>query len=206
MEHSSFSLKIARLPLGLLLFEQDVPRDCRRPGQKHLSAYGDPEAHLHSTLKRRSAMLLATGGRSPMPDWSIKIVAASHPNPRAPAAFRPDVPGAAPGAPLQAQDDDLVSWDNTTNETHWPWPTGPDFVPLSEAEVPRTSPLYLSDRVLPGQSSRPSYNVLLPNANAKPPPQSGTIYYCCKLHPGEHGTIVVTAVPSPLPQPPPATS
>jgi hypothetical protein len=130
-----------------------------------------------------------------MPDWSIKIVPASNPAPGAPAAFEPDVPGAGPNDPLQALQDDLVTWNNTTNEAHWPWPADANFGPLPDSQVPRSSPNYLSDQIPPGKSSRPSYDVVVP--------QSGnTIHYCCKLHPGEHGTITVSPIPDKLPQPP----
>jgi hypothetical protein len=55
-----------------------------------------------------------------MPDWSIKIVPAEPPTTDVPAAFVPDLSGAQPGAPLTAQVDDIVTWNNTTNEDHWP--------------------------------------------------------------------------------------
>jgi hypothetical protein len=133
-----------------------------------------------------------------MPDWSIKIVPASNPVPTAPAAFQPDVPGARTNDPLQALEDDLVTWNNTTREAHWPWLADADFRPLPDSQVLRPSLNYLSDEIPPGASSRPSYDVVMP--------QSGTtIYYCCKLHPGEHGTITVTAIPANLPQPPPTS-
>lgn len=120
-----------------------------------------------------------------MPDWSIKIVAAPHPTYETPAAFQPDLQGAKPGDPLQAMVADLVSWNNTTHEAHWPWPTDSSFNPLSDSQVPRGSPNYLSDEIAPGQSSRPTYS----------PRTGGTIYYCCKLHQGEHGAIDVSPIP-----------
>lgn len=124
-----------------------------------------------------------------MPDWSIKII----PNPSQiagqPAVFVPDLKGAKPGDPLKAQVDDIVTWNNTTNQPHWPWPTDANFKPLPDSQVPRGSANYLSDQIPPGSSSRPSYVVVAPASGS-------TIYYCCKLNPAMHGTIVVSAVPT----------
>jgi hypothetical protein len=125
-----------------------------------------------------------------MPDWSIKII----PNPSAiagaPAAFVPDVTGAKPGDPLIAQESDIVTWNNTTDQAHWPWPVN-FAVPLDEDPGSlKGTPvvLYMSDRVAGDSSSSPSFV----------PPLAGTITYCCRLHPEERGTIVVTAIPAPL--------
>lgn len=128
-----------------------------------------------------------------MADWSIKIVPASS---GGGAAFAPDIQGYGPGDPLPVQQDDLVTWNNTTNETHQPWPTDSSYNPLSEAEVlPRGSANYLSDPIPAGQSSRPSYDAALPDGN----PQAWTVYYFCKLHPdieSERGTMEATVPPS----------
>jgi hypothetical protein len=125
-----------------------------------------------------------------MPDWSIKIVQAD-----SGAAFVPDLYGAKPGDALQAQQDDLVTWNNTTNDAHQPWPSDANYDPLPDSQVlPRGSAAYLSD-VIPAQgSSRPSYDVAQPAGQ----PATWTVYYCCKLHPevpSERGTIV-GAVPT----------
>ncbi len=123
-----------------------------------------------------------------MPDWSIKIV----PSGSGGAAFVPDLQGAKPGDPLRAQQDDLVTWNNTTGDSHQPWPTNSSYQPL---QVQRTSAEYLSDVVAAGGSSRPSYDVAQPS----PTSQTWTIYYYCKLHPNvatERGTIIGTAVPT----------
>jgi plastocyanin len=120
-----------------------------------------------------------------MPDLSIKIVSAGA---RGKAAFVPDLQGAQAGDPLPAQQDDIVSWNNTTNRKHQPWPTDSNYTPVPDTQLPRTSPNYMSDPIPAGQSSRPGFDI----------PQTGTIYYCCKLHPKsktERGTIVVTAAP-----------
>jgi hypothetical protein len=124
-------------------------------------------------------------------DWSVKIVPAANPTPSAPAAFQPDLMNSQPGDPLYVQDDDIVTWNNTTDDTHWPWPTDANFKPVAQDPVtkdPVTTDLKLSDPIEPNMSSRPSYNVLKPDG--------GTIYYCCWLHQEERGTIVVSAIPS----------
>jgi hypothetical protein len=126
-----------------------------------------------------------------MPDWSIKIVPSSS---GSGAAFQPDIKGYKPGDPLPAQQDDLVTWNNTTNQTHQPWLADATYKPISPAPV-RGSSNYLSDPIPPKQSSRPTYDVAAPAGN----PPSWTVYYCCKLHPtvvSERGTITATAVPS----------
>jgi hypothetical protein len=128
-----------------------------------------------------------------MPDWSIKIVPAATGDG---AAFQPDVPGYNVGEALPAQQDDLVSWANTTDDTHQPWPTDSNYAPLSEAEVlPRGSANYLSDPIPSGESSRPSYDVAQPSSQ----PNSWIVYYFCKLHPTvttERGTIEAAVPPS----------
>jgi hypothetical protein len=128
-----------------------------------------------------------------MPDWSIKIVPASS---GSGAAFQPDLPGYSPGDALPAQEDDLVSWNNTTHDTHQPWPTNSSYNPLSEAEVlPRGSVNYLSDPIPAGEPSTPAYNVSAPSSA----PPAWTVYYYCKLHPtitSERGTIEATVLPA----------
>src|SRR5687767_12604164 len=110
--------------------------------------------------KRSSFSSLLQPRRNDMADWSIKIVpATSGPG----AAFQPDLQGYGPGDPLPAQQDDLVTWGNWTDDTHQPWPTDSDYNPLPETQVlPRGSANYLSDPIPPGESSRPSYDVALP--------------------------------------------
>lgn len=128
-----------------------------------------------------------------MPDWSIKIVT----NSSGKAAFVPDLKGAKPGSPLKAQQDDLVTWNNTTTQTHQPWPTDANYKPLPASQVTRGSALYMSDPIPPGQSSRPDYDVAQPSTT--PAPQKWTVYYYCKKHPGEtteRGTIQATVIPT----------
>ena len=127
-----------------------------------------------------------------MPDWSIKIVPASS---GGGAAFQPDIQGYNQGDPAPAQQDDLVTWNNTTDDTHQPWPTDSNYNPLSDADVlPRGSATYLSDPIPAGKSSRPSYDVAQPDGS----PQTWIVYYFCKLHPTidtERGSIEATIPP-----------
>ena len=121
-----------------------------------------------------------------MPDWSIRIVPSKS---GVGAAFVPDLNDAEQGDPLQAQQDDLVTWNNTTQDTHQPWPTDNQYSPLDPSKVQRGTAAYMSDPIPPGESSRPNYDTS----------QLGTIYYCCWIHPketSERGTIIVTAVPT----------
>src|SRR2546421_409944 len=105
-----------------------------------------------------------------MADWSVKIVEIDEV-----AAFVPDFPNAKQGDPLQAQQDDLVSWNNTTDNVHQPWETDSQYNPKTSSD--------LSDVIEPGGTSQ-TYEVS----------QTGTIYYYCSQHPSdvsERGTIVV---------------
>ena len=119
-----------------------------------------------------------------MPDWSIKITVVGG-NP----AFVPDLIGAQAGSPLVAQVDDLVSWNNTTDQPHWPWPTDQNFKPLQDKDVSVQNGNYLSDDIPPNRSSSPAYDVNMPASG-------NTIYYCCKHNPQIRGTIIVTPIPS----------
>jgi hypothetical protein len=131
-----------------------------------------------------------------MPDWSIKILRATHPTAQAPAAFVPDLIGKKPGDPLAAQVDDLVTWNNTTSQAHWPWPADQNGNPLPDAQVSTANGNYLSDKIAAHSSSRPSYDVQLPPSSSATVPAQATLFYCCKLHPHERGAIVVTGIPS----------
>jgi hypothetical protein len=123
-----------------------------------------------------------------MPDWTVKIV----PRSGGGGQFSP--------AAQQAQQDDLVCWNNTTNEIHQPWPTDPQYNPY---DVSRSSPQYLSDPIPPGRSSRPSYDVAQPSATppSTTPPANWTVYYYCASHPDrdyERGQIVAQQTPTSL--------
>ncbi|HEY0370999.1 MAG TPA: hypothetical protein VGD79_03315 [Thermoanaerobaculia bacterium] len=109
-------------------------------------------------------------------DWSIKIVPASSSDL---AEFTPN--------PQQAQVSDLLSWNNRTGDKHWPWPTDSDFNLMSEEEAQKTEN-WLSTEIPPWESSTPAYVCpdMLPGVTQK------TLYYACKNHDKEHGTIDVT--------------
>lgn len=114
-------------------------------------------------------------------DWSIKIITSGNS-----AAFQPDVPGGKPNEPLQAQNADIVSWNNRTPEPHQPWPTETaDGPPI--AGVKRGDPNYLADPISPWESSTPAYLCVAPQTGTT------TVYYCCKFHTNERGSIVVSA-------------
>ncbi len=119
-----------------------------------------------------------------MPDWSIKIVPSG-----TGAAFVPDLQGARPGDPLKAWQDDLVTWNNTTKKTHQ--------IEVTKVEPAGTGSLpgnFISDPIPAAGSSRPSYDVAQPTGN--PAPTNWIVYYRCKLHPQEQGTIEATVYPT----------
>jgi len=122
-----------------------------------------------------------------MPVWSIKIVATPSGQP---AAFQPDLPGAKPGDPLNVLSGDLVTWNNTTDETYQPWPTDSSGNLLQEEPNgpvgPRGSANYLSDPIPGNAASRPSWNVVQIISG------QNTIYYCIKTLPQVRGTIEIT--------------
>lgn len=102
-----------------------------------------------------------------MPDWSVKIEGK-------PAVFTPDIDATPPlprGAPLKVVQGDLVSWNNTTDQPHWPVPDDPntygDFI----------------TRPIDPDSSSTAYNIV---ASA-----GTTISYHCRLHPKERGQMNV---------------
>jgi hypothetical protein len=117
-------------------------------------------------------------------DWSIKIV----PGAGGLAAFEPDLMGAKPGDPLQTTNADLISWNNRTGQEHQPWPATSNYTPLLPQDV-TTGPTgnYLSDPIPPWEPSTPAYLTTAPSSG------STTIYYVCKNHPDEQGTIIVSA-------------
>ena len=126
-----------------------------------------------------------------MPDWSIKIVPVDSTKPAGSARFEPQ--NAPPGQPLATWDGDLVTWNNTTDAAHWPWPTDENYQPLPVA--PGTT-AYMSDNIAPRQGSRPAYSVNLPPDTTQQP---YIVYYCCKNHPNdpnERGTISIVSPPT----------
>lgn len=109
-------------------------------------------------------------------DWSIKIVPAASGNL---SEFTPN--------PQQAQVSDLLSWNNRTGESHWPWPADANFEPMSEEDAKKQEN-WLATEIPPWESSTPAYVCpdMLPGETQK------TLYYVCWLHREEHGTIDVT--------------
>lgn len=148
-----------------------------------------------------------------MPDWSIKII----PNPSQIAGqlalLVPDLVGAKPGDPLQAQVDDLVSWNNQSGQSFQPWPTDqngtpqtvsvsytppstPQNPPLGTPPVPPWfPPTYMSNLTPTNRSSTPAFNVVMP--------ASGNIIYYCLLDANGNptqvrGQIIVSPIPQAL--------
>jgi hypothetical protein len=117
-----------------------------------------------------------------MADWLVNIVSSK----TGEAEFIVGFPGAQQGQPLQADQDDNVSWYNQTNDVHQPWQTNSSYQPLNQSN--------LSDAIPAGQPSD-FYDCAQPGGN----PQSWTIYYYCKQHPNnpkERGSIIVSALPT----------
>ena len=116
-------------------------------------------------------------------DWSIKIIPDG-----STVTFEPDFPGSEPGQPLQAQDADLVSWNNRTGADHWPWAIDPTTgKPFQTQAAATAAGLYLCDDVQAWQSSEPAYLCTAPTTG------STTIDYICRYHPTEKGQIIVSA-------------
>ena len=93
--------------------------------------------------------------------WSIKIVELADGT----VAFEPDVPGATPGQPLGAKTGDLVTWNNRTNQAHWP--------------VATSAQTFLTNDIPAGQVSDPIFQV------------QSMVTYSCRHHPHEQGVIEV---------------
>lgn len=87
------------------------------------------------------------------------------------ASFDPHTFGAKPGEPLQASDGDEVSWFNNTEREHQPWPADQNFNLIDDG--PGLVPPIASNE------SSDGYSV------------AGTVYYVCRFHTDEHGTIEV---------------
>jgi hypothetical protein len=117
-------------------------------------------------------------------DWSIKITPAAS---GTLAVFTPDLLGVKPGDPLQAGNADIISWNNRTAAAHWPWALDPTTgQPFADAAAAKTAGYYLSDEIPAWEPSSPGY------VTAAPTSGTTTINYICKLHPQEHGSIVVS--------------
>lgn len=95
-----------------------------------------------------------------MAQWSIKIVEL----PDGTAAFQPDLPNAQPGQPLGAKAKDTVTWNNRTDDEHWPQ---------------ASDGTYLTESIPAGDVSSPIFRV------------AASVAYSCKYHPAEKGSIAV---------------
>ena len=116
-----------------------------------------------------------------MADWLVNIVLDGQGR----ANFVVGLPGSKQGQPLQADQDDLVSWSNQTNDQHQLWETDSNYNPLGQSSMPGL--------VKAGQSSD-TYDCAQPVWQ----PASWTVYYYCNLHPHnplERGSIQVAALP-----------
>jgi hypothetical protein len=114
------------------------------------------------------------GGR----DWSIKIVLTDPEDETSAVAFQPDVvPEANPGDPLNADPTDIVGWNNRTSQYHQPWQSDASFKPLPDGAM--------TNEIEPWQGSTTQFTVSKPATGS-------TIFYICKAHPTEHGTIIVS--------------
>jgi|SRR5690349_13881319 hypothetical protein len=104
--------------------------------------------------------------------WSIKISQ----NRDGTVTFQPDVPNSHPNQPLGVQQNDTVSWNNTTNQTL----TLQSIAPAG---------LYLTDPIPAGQVSDPMFSVgTIPN--------NGTsVAYSC-VSPSQHRHSIVVVNPS----------
>jgi hypothetical protein len=122
---------------------------------------------------------------------SIKIVRR-----KGTVGFEPDIPGSQPGDPLEVDRGEGVTWNNRTNQPHWPWPIDAQGNLLSEADA-LARKLFLCDRIPARQVSVPICDIN-PDFSPQPPPQppppnvpQPTINYVCRLHRQERGSIVV---------------
>jgi hypothetical protein len=116
-----------------------------------------------------------------MADWLVNIVL----SPSGEASFVVGLPGARQGQPLKADQDDLVRWNNQTNDQHQLWETDSNYDPVSQSSLPGL--------VKAGMSSD-NYDCAQPSWQ----PASWTVYYYCSLHPNnplERGSIQVAALP-----------
>ncbi len=111
-------------------------------------------------------------------------------------AFEPD--GLQPGDPFEVDRGESVTWNNSTNEPHWPWPIDAQGNILSEDEA-LDRKLFLSDEIPPHQVSDPIFDVnpdfspreptpKVPMPSSVPPPKINCV---CRLHRQERGCIVV---------------
>jgi hypothetical protein len=117
----------------------------------------------------------------------------------------PDLVGARPGDPLQAQQFDLISWNNETDRPYQPWPTDEQGnlqalggVTPPPAPPPFSQPypdLLLTNMIPAHLSSTPAYEVAMPK-------KDNTVYYCLIDANGNvtqvRGQIIVSPMPAAL--------
>lgn len=116
-----------------------------------------------------------------MADWSVKIAVVN-----GKTVFQAQLQ-AGNTSTLYMSPGDSVSWNNTTPNQRQPTLTTLNGAPVTPGA--RGTPLYLSDPIAPGHSSRPSWI-----APASPVP--GTYNYISMGHSDETGVIVVNNPPS----------
>ena len=115
-----------------------------------------------------------------MPEWSIKIISTG-----GVVKLKPDIEDADPGDPLDVEQGDLVSWNNTTDQTYWPIPvsTTPSSPPSPPPSPTAPPPAELTHQAIAPRSPSPYFNVTQPAGT--------TINYCLKDHPEVQGKLVV---------------
>ena len=117
-----------------------------------------------------------------MPDWSIKFIPAKNRQPDKLADFVLDVPG-DPAGPFNVFNGDNVSWNNATQDDHWP----AVYAAVSGGS-PSGNPQPIGNSLKPRTSSD-TYSV---SAAA-----GFSIFFCCKLHAKEVGVLKVIAPSAP---------
>lgn len=111
-------------------------------------------------------------------------------------AFRPHRPGSKAGDPLVVDRGALVTWNNETEQAHWPWPIDAQGNLLSEEDA-KALGFYFTDNVPADKASNPIYSVnpqFSPEPPPPPPPPTlppPMITYVCRHHPTEKGCIFV---------------
>jgi hypothetical protein len=115
----------------------------------------------------------------------VKIVPAANATPQAPGAFLPSVENAQQNQPLGVLLGDSIIWRNNTDDAHWPWPTDAGGNMLSEAQAQQDGVLLSAGDIPGGDVSDPIYQ-------ARPRAGRITIQYCCRHHPQERSSIVIS--------------
>jgi hypothetical protein len=121
--------------------------------------------------------------------WIINIEEGA--NPGDPAKFIPQLQTPGPNGEAFASSGDMVNWFNGTSAAHKPEATT-DSTFGTPVNAARQTTFYLSDQIPKGTTSRPGWIATKPNANPPFPTPGNTLFYRCKLHPEEHGMIIVS--------------